>query len=136
MIRRLNEPLIRHIQENEAMLRRLREIAQGFDRSRLGVDTSAVAALNLDKLLPDPSQVAELTKVIFAGLSAPESVRSMQLFAEQHREISSGIERLAIPYKSLREHIRSMSACSDATRFAAATIYWDARTVRGPITCR
>lgn len=131
MIRQLNETPLRYLQENAAAMARLRELAQGLDTSRLlqGIDTSAIAnvtaAMDLKKFLPDLSGIAELTKTMFDGLAAPESLRAMQIFAEQHCEISAAFERLAIPHKSLGEHLRSMSSCIDATNFAVATIDWD-----------
>ena len=44
MIRQMNEPTLQYIQENQAMLTHLREIAQGFDMSGLNINTSAMAA--------------------------------------------------------------------------------------------
>jgi hypothetical protein len=55
-----------------------------------GIDSSAIAklktAIGLDKFLPDPSGIAELTKAMFAGLAAPESLRAMERFAKGNHD--------------------------------------------------
>jgi len=129
MVRRLDEPL-RFLRENEAAMAGLREVAQGIDTSRLfnGIDSSAVAkiasGLDMERFLPNPSVVAELTKTLFAEMTGLESIAAMERYAKQHTEISEALARVALPYKALGEQVRSMFACIDATRFVAATIDW------------
>src|SRR5262245_6725950 len=94
MIRLINETPLRYLQENDAAIARFREFTESFATNRLlqAIDNTAIAkistALDVDKMLPDPSKIAELTKSVFGGLTGLDSIKEMERYANQHREIS------------------------------------------------
>jgi hypothetical protein len=120
MFRRLAEGPLRYIRDNEATIRRMHELARGVDTSQLQRGVEVIGSVA--KSLPFAA-VSELTSAAFAtSFAVPESVREMQRYADQHREIVESVNHLSTPARTLAEQVESMSRFIDASSFAASTI--------------
>lgn len=119
MIRRLSDGPLRFLRENEAAIERAAEYARSLDTSAL-----AARALETERTLLRASDFAEMTNAALVRLAQPESVAAMERYASRHREMQDALERLALPYKTLDEQVRTMSAALEATHLAAASIDW------------
>jgi hypothetical protein len=120
MIRRLSDGPLRFLCENEAAIERAAEYARSLDASAL-----AARALETERALLRASDFAEMTNAALVRFAQPESVAAMERYASQHREMQDALERLALPYKTLDEQLRTMSAALEATHLAAASIDWN-----------
>jgi hypothetical protein len=122
MFRRLAEGPLRYLRENEAAITRMQEMVNGIDTSPM---QQIAQAFDVTRNLPNLDQVSKLTSQAFQSFTIPESIREMQRFADQHRQMNAAAERTFMPMRSIADQVQSMSAYIDATRLAAETLQHD-----------
>lgn len=122
IFRRLAEGPLRYIRENEAAIRRMQELTGGLDTEQFQRVIDAFGSVRNSTAFP---AVSELTSASFASFAVPDSVREMQRYADQHREMIESVNRFSMPVRTLAEQVKSMSGFIDASRFAASTIDTD-----------
>jgi hypothetical protein len=122
MFRRLAEGPLQYLRENESAIARMQEMVNGIDRSAL---QRAAQSFDVTRNMPDLVRVSQLTSEAFRTFTVPESIREMQRFADQHRQMVADAERAMLPPRSVVDQVQSMAAYIGATRLAAETLQHD-----------